>query len=166
MSMSNISLTVYFSLLLIGLIVFAIIWWLTKKYTGQESKATRAMPWIGFCLFTPMAFAGFLLIWLWFLSYYPKEDFDQTKWKEQPGQRYQLVDDLIDSEKLIGKSKSEVVDLLGQRHHIDYDENHWFYHIGFVPGQGIAASPFLEIYFKKEAVVEVSWEFTSIQESD
>ncbi len=48
------------------------------------------------------------LIWLF------EERFTKEQWRTNPSQRYQMVDDLIESQILIDKTKDEVVLLLGE----------------------------------------------------
>jgi len=48
------------------------------------------------------------LIWLF------EKRFDEAQWKSNRTQRYKMVDNLIESQILIGKTKDEVILLLGQ----------------------------------------------------
>jgi hypothetical protein len=47
------------------------------------------------------------------LIYVFEERFDKHQWRSEPSRRYQMVDDLIESQLLIGKTKNEVILLLG-----------------------------------------------------
>lgn len=59
-------------------------------------------------LFILVAFVLSLsLIWLF------EKQFDKEVWKNNPLSRYQMVDDLIESQLLIEKTKEEVIELLG-----------------------------------------------------
>jgi len=42
-----------------------------------------------------------------------ESNFDQTEWETYPLKRHKMVDNLIESQVLIGKTKDEVVGLLG-----------------------------------------------------
>ena len=57
-------------------------------------------------------FAAFIigtsLIWLF------EERFDSDNWHNQPTMRYKMVDDIIEQKVLLGKSKDEVIILLGE----------------------------------------------------
>ncbi|MDT0558608.1 hypothetical protein RM697_08120 [Ichthyenterobacterium sp. W332] len=48
------------------------------------------------------------------LIYLFEEQFVSYKWKTEQSRRYKMVDDLIESQTLIGLSKQEVLVLLGQ----------------------------------------------------
>ncbi|WP_298900716.1 hypothetical protein [uncultured Psychroserpens sp.] len=48
------------------------------------------------------------LIWLF------EERFDQSKWITNPTQRYKMANDIVESKLLIGKTKDEVISLLGE----------------------------------------------------
>ena len=57
-------------------------------------------------------FAAFIaacsLLWLF------EEQFDESKWITSPTERYKMADDIIESKLLIGKTKDEVILLLGE----------------------------------------------------
>jgi len=88
------------------------------------------------------------------ITYYPNKDFDQNKWKSNIEARYEMSKDIIDSKLLIGKTKKEVVDLLGSDFYT-HGENHIFYDLGFVPGLLNIDPDFLDIYFENEIVNRV-----------
>lgn len=48
--------------------------------------------------------------WWWFLA---PRGFDGGVWKDRPGERSRMVDDLLRGERLKGKTREEVVELLG-----------------------------------------------------
>ena len=48
------------------------------------------------------------------LIYQFEERFEKELWQNGQGVRYKLADDLIESQLLIGKTKSEVIELLGE----------------------------------------------------
>lgn len=48
------------------------------------------------------------------LIYLFEERFDKNQWRANPSRRYQMVDDLIESQLLIGKTKDDVILLLGE----------------------------------------------------
>jgi len=60
-------------------------------------------------LFFFVAFAtGTYFTWLF------EEQFDQDEWHSSPSRRYKMVDDIIDDKLFIGKSKSEIIEVLGR----------------------------------------------------
>jgi hypothetical protein len=54
-----------------------------------------------------------ILIQVLGMGYYPKEKFNQAKWSENEDERYKMSKNIISSNMLIGKTKEEVEELLG-----------------------------------------------------
>ncbi len=96
---------------------------------------------------TPLIYVGLIVAWVVYVSYYPERDFDKEKWKTDIEKRYELTDDLIDSGRLIGKTKEEVKELLGQED-LSFDGSRWTYYIGFKPSLFGIDPDVLEIEFK------------------
>ena len=89
------------------------------------------------------------------MNYYPAADFDKQKWQKDIEKRYELTDDLIDSEMLIGKTMQQVQKLLGD----DYQESgkdRWSYYLGTKPGLFGMDPDYLDIDFKNGRVVHVA----------
>lgn len=60
--------------------------------------------------------------------------FDQTTWKVYPSKRYKMRKDIIESELLIGKTKQEVIRLLGKSEASNLTgKDHLIYSLGDVP---------------------------------
>ena len=60
--------------------------------------------------------------------------FDQTDWANEPLQRYEMVDDLIESQLLLNKPEAEVLQLLGEPYlKINNDQNGFVYKLGTPP---------------------------------
>lgn len=81
--------------------------------------------------------------------------FNEAEWTNNPSERYELTGDLIESELLIGLTKDEVTELLGNYDYA-YDENHWAYDIGHVSGLFNIDPSVLDVYFENERVIKVS----------
>ena len=62
---------------------------------------------------------------------------------------------IINSEMLIGKTKEEVIELLGNKYS-DHGENHIEYYLGFVPRMLNIDPDYLDIYFENGKVIKVS----------
>ncbi len=88
------------------------------------------------------------------ITYYPKYSFDKNKWMNDKEERYELSGDLIKSKMLLGKTKQEVIQLLGDEGKTN-DENTWNYKLGFRPELFNIDPDYLEIEFKDNMVVEV-----------
>ena len=88
------------------------------------------------------------------MSYHPTHDFDKQKWFADKEKRYELSEDIIDSKMLIGKTKSEVRQLLGDEGNTD-ESDYWNYYLGFRPGFANIDPDVLDIEFKDGKVVKV-----------
>ena len=65
-----------------------------------------------------------------------------------------MSEDIIESKLLIGKTKQEIVELLGDDYY-SYNENHIAYDLGFVPGLLNIDPDVLDIYFENGKVIKV-----------
>ena len=103
---------------------------------------------------SPIVYIGLIYLWIFSISYYPTNDFDKQTWKSNPEERYKMSEDIIESKKLIGKTKQEIVELLGNDFY-SYSENHIAYGVGFVPGLFNIDPDVLDIYFENGKVTKV-----------
>jgi hypothetical protein len=109
--------------------------------------------WLVTLALTPVVYVGLILIWFAVASYYPERDFEKEKWRTDIEKRYEMTDDLVDNEKLIGKTKEEIIELLGQEEN-NLDSSLWTYYIGYKPSIiGIDPDVF-EIEFKDDKVIK------------
>ena len=87
------------------------------------------------------------------IEYYPNRDFDKKAWLTDSDKRYEYTHDLISSKLLIGKSKVEVVQMLGKTD--TTQTNELYYYIGYRPVfTGIDPSN-IEVDFRKGKVNNV-----------
>ncbi len=67
---------------------------------------------------------------LWFFE----ERYDKAAWLSTPSERYKMVDDIIESQLLMRKSKAEVIELLGQPDTtLSQPEDGFIYRLGTPP---------------------------------
>lgn len=149
----GISYEVFVIILLLGIPVFFIWRWLLKKYIKSD-KSRIIATWIATIITAPFIYIGVILIWLYTLSYYPTNDFNKEKWLSDTEKRYEMSGDIIESEMLIGKTKSEVKQILGDDGNEDESDN-WSYSLGFKPGFANIDPDVLDIEFKDGKVVKV-----------
>lgn len=91
------------------------------------------------------------LIWLF------EERFSKEQWRGQPTQRYKMVDDIIESQLLISKTKDEVIVLLGKPNSSSSIEKDIFlYRLGKPPSFFEAKREQLLIIFVNQRVNEVT----------
>jgi hypothetical protein len=93
-----------------------------------------------------------LIIFL--MCYYPKEEFDAIKWRENIEERYRMSEDIIKKDILTGKTKNEIIELLGNEFYVHSDGSISYY-LGFAPPMKMDAD-ILTIYFENELSVKVT----------
>ncbi|WP_299114640.1 hypothetical protein [uncultured Winogradskyella sp.] len=92
-----------------------------------------------------------LLLWLF------EKRFDKVLWENNSTQRYQMVDDLIESQILLGKTKDEVIVLLGQPYSSSNVEKDIFiYRLGDQPSFFNSRKEHLLILFINQKVDEAT----------
>ena len=95
------------------------------------------------------------------LIYQFEERFDENLWSTERNRRYKLADDIIESQLLIGKTKEEVIALLGENYStLSLNQESLIYKLGQPPSFFEPKMELLLILFVKEKVIEV----TRIQE--
>ena len=149
----GVSIEVYFILLILGISTFYIWRWLLKRFIKNNKKRSVAI-WIATIAATPLIYIGIVMFWFFGISYYPTSDFDKQKWIADKEMRYELSKDIIDSEILIGKTKAEVRQILGDDGNTDKSD-HWYYYLGYRPGFANIDPDVLEIEFIDNKVVKV-----------
>lgn len=96
------------------------------------------------------------LLWLF------EERFSKGQWRSQPTTRYKMVDDIIESQLLIGKTKDEVIVLLGKPNTSSTNQQDVFvYRIGKSPSFFESKREQLLIVFENQLVTKVT---TAIEE--
>jgi hypothetical protein len=147
------SIEVYFILLLLGILTFFFWRWLLKKFIKAD-RTRKLATWTVTIVSTPLIYAGLIILWVLSMSYHPDHHFDKEKWFNDKEKRYELSEDIIDSEMLIGKTKTEVQQLLGNEDNTK-GSNSWSYYLGFRPGFFTMDPDVLDIEFKHGKVVNV-----------
>lgn len=135
--------------ILISIPVFIGLWLLLKKKHHRLS-----LTFTGTLVITPIVYVLIISAWVFFDSYYPTKSFNQISWKSDPMTRYEMTQDLIQSELLIGKSKTEIESILGEQSS-NFEKDHWRYEIGYVPSLLNIDPSMLDIYFVDDIVVKV-----------
>jgi hypothetical protein len=141
-------------ILILAIPVYFLTKWIFKRLKLGNEKNRKYLAIIPTVILSPLLYVGIIMIWIFSVSYYPKTDFNKQKWNENKEERYKMSNDIIKSEILIGKTKEEVIELLGDDFY-SYDENHIAYDLGFVPGLFNIDPDVLDIYFEKSKVIKV-----------
>lgn len=91
------------------------------------------------------------------LIYQFEERFDENLWRNEGIRRYKLADDIIESQLLIGKTKEEVIELLGEPNStVNLNKESFLYELGVPPSFLEPQMELLLIIFKNYKVIEVT----------
>ena len=138
-------------LILVFIVVFLFINTIDKRKWLTILVSLVLTPIVYFYVFYP-----FINI---FSNYHHLKYFNSETWTEQPALRYELSDDLIASETLLGKTKSEVKELLGTYEWLGWndakkaeDDSIWNYGLGIEPGAFNTEKECLKIRFNNHKV--------------
>lgn len=148
------SIEVPILILLIAIPFYFLINKTLKSFKIGTDKNRWLITFISTLIISPIIYIAAILIWIFTISYYPNNDFNRDKWVSNKEERFKMSKDIIESEILIGKTKSEIIQLLGEDY-FRYDENHIAYDLGFVPGIMNIDPYVLDIYFEKGKVIKV-----------
>ena len=128
--------------------------WILKKLKIGNDKNGKFLAIIPTVILSPLIYVGLIVIWIFSMSFYTKKDFDRSEWKTNVEARYEMSKDIIDSKILIGKTKEEIIELLGADFY-SYGDNHIAYDLGFVPGFMNIDPDYLDIYLVNGKVNKV-----------
>ncbi len=145
----GISIEVFFILLILGFPVYFVGRRLYKK-----ARNRKVFTWLTVIIATPIIY--FFLAYLVFASAesYPHNNFDKRGWSENKEERYQYAEDIINSKILIGKTKKEVIGILGDENN-PADSDEWYYDLGFRPEIGNIDPDSMVITYKDGKVIKV-----------
>ena len=125
-----------------------------KKFITTD-KSRKVATWTATVFSTPLFYVAIVLLWILSISYYPSHDFDKQKWHNDIEKRYELSEDLMNSKILIGKTKDEIKQLLGEDFQ-EWSADSWSYYLGFRPQLFGIDPDYLDIDFKDGRVIKVS----------
>ena len=121
--------------LIIGILLFILFKWLIGKFI-KKGKLKIFLTFISTLIFTPIIYYLFVVtsLSITLYEYHPESKFDSKKWTENVEDRHEMRKDLIDSKILIGKTKKEVIEILGIPQNINKVNNdtikNWTYFLG------------------------------------
>ncbi|WP_460218650.1 hypothetical protein [Psychroserpens sp. MEBiC05023] len=97
-----------------------------------------------------------------FSNYHHQKYFSSQLWNDKPALRYEMADDMMASNLLIGMSKADVKTQLGNYEWLSWndenkshDSNKWNYALGIEPGAFNTEKECIELIFKDDKVIEV-----------
>ncbi len=138
------------SLLSTGVLVFSGVFFLFKKHSSKRPFRNPSY-WITSLLISPIIYAGIIFIWLLWSSSFTRKEFNKKEWENNRDSRYELVDDLVNNQKLIGLTMNEVKSILGEPDG-EFDSTITYY-IGYSPQYFLNSDPdWLELETKNQKV--------------
>ncbi len=152
--MQELKITLYILTILVS-IPTVIIWnWFFKKFIRSD-KSRKLTSWLIMFAMVPVIYKVIVVPWYLGLSFFPSRNFNKEKWHSAAGKRYEMSEDIIDRDILIGKTKADIQLLLGKAENTS--ENEWEYVLGSRPGLFVIYPDLLRIIFKDGKVVKIRW---------
>lgn len=148
------SLEILLIIFIIAIPTYFFCKWMMDRLSVGNKEKRRFLALIPTVVLSPLLYVGLILIWIFTVSYYPSNKFDKLQWDTNTEERYKMSEDIIESKMLLGKTKPEIVTLLGDEYY-SYSENHIAYTLGFVPGLITIDPDVLDIYFENGVVTKV-----------
>ena len=142
-------------ILILAIPTYFICKWIMKKIKIGNDRNRKFLAIIPTVILSPILYIGFVMIWIFSISYYPTSDFDQNEWNSNVEERYKMSEDIIESKILIGKSREEVIQILGTGF-LNNNENELTYELGFVPGLFNIDPDYLDIKLENGIVISVN----------
>jgi len=137
-------------ILIIPIPTFFVLRWILKKFI-KDKKTRNWTSIIGTIIIAPILYFGLVTALFNYLFYEPQYDFDREKWFADKHSRFEMRDDIVDSEILKGKSKPEIVEFIGDPEFNDSTDV-WTYVLG-ISGAGFGWQfNSLELTFEKGKV--------------
>ena len=97
-----------------------------------------------------------------FSSYHHQKYFNSEVWIEKPSLRFEMTENILKSDTLMGKTKPEIEKLLGTYEWLtwndtikNHDENLWNYALGLKPGALNNKKECMTIVFKDDKVSDI-----------
>ena len=114
--------------LIIAIPTFFILRWILKRFL-KDKKTRNWTSFIGTIIIAPILYNGLIIAFFSYLFYEPQFDFEKERWFTDKNSRFEMSDDLVNSRILNGKTKSEIIELIGESEN-DNSTDIWIYDLG------------------------------------
>jgi|TARA_B110000483_G_C17974263_1_gene457129 hypothetical protein len=141
--------------LILAIPTYFICKWLMTRLKVGNKKTRKFLAIIPTVILSPIIYVGLVMIWIFSISYYPTSDFDKDEWNSNVKERFIMSEDIIESEILIGKTREEVIQMLGNDF-ITNNESEITYELGHVPGLFNIDPDYLDIKLENGKVISVN----------
>ena len=143
--------------LIIAVLVYFLSKWILKLLNLGRKENRKFIAIVPSIILSPLIYIGIIMIWIFCITYHPTEKFSKERWNTNIEERYTMSKDIIESKILIGKTKNEVIDFLGNDFY-EYNEDHISYNLGFATTSiGLSV---LDIFFENGRVTKVNHRIT------
>ncbi|GAB5408140.1 MAG: hypothetical protein BalsKO_05050 [Balneolaceae bacterium] len=142
-------------ILILAIPTYFLCKWLMTKIKVGNDRNRKFLALIPTVILSPIIYVGLVMIWIFSISYYPTSEFDQNEWDSNVEERYKMSEDIIESKMLIGKTRDEVTQILGNDF-ITNSESEITYELGHVPGLFNIDPDYLDIKLENGKVVNVN----------
>lgn len=140
-------------IIIIAIPIFFIIRWLLKRFV-KNKKIRNWTSVVGTVIIAPILYFVLVFAFFSYLFYETQYDFDKEKWFADKHSRFEMRDDIMERGILKGKSKSEIIELIGKPESNDSTEL-WRYDLG-TSGAGLGWQfNYLELTFENGKVSDV-----------
>ncbi len=140
--------------LILAIPTYFICKWLMTRLKVGNKRNRKFLAIIPTVILSPLIYVGLVMIWIFSISYYPTSDFDKNEWNSNIEERFKMSENIIESEILIGKTREEVIQMLGNDF-ITNNESEITYELGNVPGLFNIDPDYLDIKLKNGKVISV-----------
>jgi len=141
--------------LILAIPTYFICKWLMTKLKVGNDRNRKFFAIIPTVILSPIIYVVLVMIWIFSISYYPTSVFDQNEWNSNVEERYKMSEVIIESKMLIGKTRHEVIRILGNEF-ITNSESEITYELGHVPGLFNIDPDYLDIKFENGKVESVN----------
>ncbi|GGA67728.1 hypothetical protein [Ornithinibacillus halotolerans] len=101
-------------------------------------------------IFVAITLVGIVAIAAYFL-FFNQDKFSSERWKNEPKERGEMVDDFISTYGIIGMDKAEIMELLGEPENVYFeDPKNIVYYLGDEPSMIKIDSYWLIIWFNED----------------
>jgi hypothetical protein len=139
--------------LIIAIPTFLVLRWILKRFI-KNKKTLKWTVIVSTIIISPIIYYVLIIMFFSLLFYEPQYDFDRERWLADSEARHEMRDNLVESEILINKSKSEVIHLIGEPKSKDSTDL-WIYDLG-MSGAGFGWQfNYLELTFENGIVSDV-----------
>ncbi|KYG83052.1 hypothetical protein AWW67_06415 [Roseivirga seohaensis] len=141
-------------ILIVSIPIYMVCKWSLRRLKFGNDKNRKYLAVLPTIVLSPLVYVVIITLWVFSISYYSTIDFDQEIWQSNTEERFKMSKNIIESEILVGKTKEQVIALLGDKYYLN-NEDGLTYGLGILPGLLNIDPSFLFIEFENGVVKKV-----------